>query len=141
MKPEEILSFMQQWEHEYLKANLDFLYAYISPDFVFHSPPFPDIVGLEANHKYDEGTFAAYSDIGFTTNDLFVHDNIVVWRWIWEGTHTGRSPSLDIPPTGKRIKFAGCDVIYWKEDMIVEQWRYCDYLSAMQQMGIIPVAA
>lgn len=104
-------------------------------------PPNPDLVGLEANRQYDEGVFNAYSDIHFTGHQLIVEGDFVAWAWSWEGLHTGVSPSLAVPPTGKTITMHGCDVYRWEGGKIVEQWRYADLFSVLQQMGVIPAAA
>jgi predicted ester cyclase len=64
-------------------------------------------------------------------------DTAVV-RWPWEATHSGVSPSLGIPPTGKRVGIVGCSVFHFKNGKIVEQWEYSDMLGLLQQLGVIP---
>lgn len=118
---------------------LDEFFAHIAPGFVFHRPPFPDVIGLEANRQSDETMGAAFSDSVVHIEELIVEGDRSVLRYTWEAVHTGVSPSLGIPPTGKRVKAPGCSVYHWKEGQIVEMWDYIDMLGLLQQVGVIPV--
>jgi hypothetical protein len=40
----------------------------LSPDFVDHIPPFPDLHGPEGYNRFSAGTFAAYPDARFITD-------------------------------------------------------------------------
>lgn len=141
MNPEQIKALLNKEKEEYNQGNWAYIYAYMSDDYVFHYPPNPDLVGIEANREYDQGVFSAFSDIQFTGHQIIVEGDFAAWTWTWQGVHTGVSPSHRIPPTGKTITMYGCDVYRWQGDKIVEQWRYTDLLSVMQQMGVIPSTA
>ena len=114
MTPEEIKAISNDYAEEYNKGNWAYIYDYMAENYVFHNPPNPDLVGLEANRQNDQGVFSAYSDIHFTGHQLIVEGDFVAWSWTWEGRHTGVSPSLAIPPTGKAITMHGCDVLRWE---------------------------
>jgi predicted ester cyclase len=145
MTPDEIKSFFHSVYTEgkelYSPEMLDEFYARIAPEFVFHRSPFPDVTGIEANRKSDEDTAVAYSEQKLSVDELLVEGDTAVLRYTWEGVHSGASPSLGIPPTGKRVKVAGCSVYHWKDGKMVEMWDYLDVLGLLQQMGVIPAMA
>jgi predicted ester cyclase len=142
MTPDEIKSFFHSVYHEGRvwgsPEMLAEFYAHLAPDIVFHRPPFPDLAGIEANRQSDEAMAVAFSDNKVSIEELIVEGDTAVLRYIWEGVHTGVSPSLGIPPTGKHVKSMGCSVYHWKDGKIVEQWDYLDMLGLLQQMGVIP---
>jgi predicted ester cyclase len=70
--------------------------------------------------------------------EVIIEGDAAVIRWTWEGTHSGVSPSLGIPPTGKRASMVGCSVFHFRNGKIVEQWEYSDTLGLPQQLGVIP---
>jgi predicted ester cyclase len=51
------------------------------------------------------------------------------WWWTWRAKHTGQSPNLPIPATGKGVTLVGCNVSHWANGKIVEEWEYSDYLG------------
>jgi len=120
---------------------LDEFYAHVAPDIVFHRSPFPDVVGIEANRQGDEALGLAFSESVVSIDELIVEGDTSVLRYTWEGVHTGVSPSLGIPPTGKHVKSTGCSVYHWKDGLIVEQWDHFDMLGLLQQLGVVPAAA
>jgi len=117
------------------KGNLNVLDENYATDFVYHIPPHPDIEGLEAFKKFIAGNRSGYPDIQITIDEIIAEGDIAAMRWTYRGTQTGQSPTLGIPPTGKKVTFTGCAVSHWRDDKIVETWNYVDYLGLMQQLG------
>ncbi len=113
-------------------------YGIYTDGIVFQRISFPPVVGKEANKQADAGMLAGFSDVRSTIDDMLVDGEAAVIRWTWEGTHSGTSPSLGIPATGKRVRFVGCSVYYFREGKIAEQWEYGDMLGLLQQLGVIP---
>jgi predicted ester cyclase len=142
MNPENIKIFFHSIYNEErvwgTPEMLDEFYSALALGFIFHRSPFPDLAGIEANRKSDETMAAAFSDNKVSIEELVVAGETAVLRYTWEGTHTGISPSLGIPPTGKHVKSMGCSVYHWKDEKIVEMWDYLDMLGLLQQMGVIP---
>lgn len=64
--------------------------------------------------------------------------NTIVFRYTLYMKHTGVSPNMPVPPTGKELVLKGCDVFHMKDDKIVEMFGYRDYLGILQQLGIAP---
>jgi steroid delta-isomerase-like uncharacterized protein len=139
MTPEEITAaVIKMNEDAWYKRDLDAAYAIYAEDVIFQRFPFPPVIGKVANMQADAGMLAAFSDTRSTIEALLVEGNTAVLRWIWEGAHSGTSPSLDIPPTGKAVKFEGCSVYHFKDGKIVQQWEYGDVLGLLQQLGVVP---
>jgi steroid delta-isomerase-like uncharacterized protein len=138
MAPEEIKAVITKMQEDTCNGNLDAIYQYISDDYIFHRTPLPDTVGREANRKGDEAMLVAFTDNRMTIHEIVVEGNTAVMHYTWQALHTGATPSLGIPPTGKEVKLSGCMIYHWVEDQIVEQWDYTDMLSLMQQLGLIP---
>jgi len=140
-KEEEYKAYAhREIDEAYNKGNLDVLDEHYAADFIYHIPPQPDIEGLEAYKEFIAGNRIGYPDIQITIDDIITEGDKVVTRWTYQGTHTGQSPTLGIPPTGKKVIFTGCSVTHWRDGKIVETWNYVDYLGLMQQLGfnIVP---
>ncbi|HSV85486.1 MAG TPA: ester cyclase [Levilinea sp.] len=92
----------------------------------------------QANREGDEGMLAAFTEPQSTIHKLLVEGDTAAIRGTWKATHSGVSPSLGIPPTGKRVRIVGCSVFHFRNGKIVEQWEYSDMLGMLQQLGVIP---
>ena len=129
-----------QWagEEAWLEGNVDALNEAYAEDYVSHRPPFPDLVGLEAVKQYVAAARLGYSDIEVTYDEWIAEGNSIAYRYTWSAKHTGTSPSLPIPPTGKEVVLQGCVVLHVKDGKGVEEWEYSDYLGFLQQLGVVP---
>ena len=138
MSEELKASVRQLVDEAWNKGNLDALDEAYAADFVQHPPPFPDIVGLEAFKQSIANTRSVYSDIQLTIDEIIIEGDTIATRWTWQGTHTGQSPTLPIPPTGKRVINTGVSVVHTVDGKAVEEWSYGDSLGLFQQLGVVP---
>lgn len=138
MTPQDIKTVLTKIQDDTCKGDLDAIYQYIADDYVFHRTPLPDAAGKEANRKGDEAMLTAFTNNRMTIHEIIVEGDTAAMHYTWQAVHTGVSPSLGIPPTGKEVKLSGCMIYHWKGDKIVEQWDYTDMLGLMQQLGLIP---
>jgi ketosteroid isomerase-like protein len=113
------------------KGNLDALDEIFATDCVFHRPPDPDIVGLEAYKESIRDGMKTLSDFELTLDEIIIEGETSAIHWSWKGTHT---------PTGKEITQTGVRIGHWVDGKLVEDWMYPDRLGFMQQVGfkIIP---
>ena len=86
----------------------------------------------------DAAMLAAFTENRTTIDDMIVDGDRAVMRWTWEAVHTGTSPSLGIPATGKHVRSVGCSVFHFWDGKVSEQWEYSDMLGLLQQLGVIP---
>jgi len=139
MSLEEVKTKIQEaGEEAWHRGNLDALDGVYAADYVSHRPPFPDAIGLEAVKQYVAGTRLAYSDIQMIYDEWVAEGDALAYRYHCSMKHTGTSPSLPIPPTGKELTLHGCLVVHVKDGKVIEEWEYSDYLGFLQQLGIVP---
>lgn len=138
MSNEELKAKLRQAGEEAWKGNLDALDKVYAADYVYHRPPLPDLEGLEAAKQYIADARSAYSDIQWTYDEMIHEGNTTAYRWTWWGKHTGQSPSLPIPPTGKEVTLKGCTVVHWADGKVIEEFEYADFLGFLQQLGVVP---
>ena len=122
----------------WMKGNLDAFDEVYAPDYVWHRPPFPDISGLTALKESVAGMRNAYSNLQVTYDEMIGEGNSIAYRYCVQGKHTGESPSLPIPPTGKDVKLVGCILVRIEDGKVVEEFEYSDYLGFLQQLGVVP---
>ena len=125
-------------EEVWNQGNVDAYAELVAPNIVRHAPPMPDVVGLEALKAYVHDIRGAYSEFTLKIRESILDGDMSAGRFTIEGVHTGASPSIPVPPTGKRIRAEGAIVSRWEDGKIVEEWVYNDYLGLMQQLGVIP---
>ena len=65
-------------------------------------------------------------------------DLVSVRGWI-RGTHLG--PLMDIPPTGKEVRFSIFITYRIADGKIVDHWMLTDNMAMMQQIGAVSSAA
>jgi steroid delta-isomerase-like uncharacterized protein len=139
MLPEEMRAALTKMLDDFWhKEDVEAAYAIYADDVVFQRIPFPPVVGKADNMQADAGTLVAFSNNRVTVDEIIVEGDRAAIRWTWEATHSGVSPSLGIPPTGKRVSIVGCSVFHFRNGKIVEQWEYSDLLGLLQQLGVIP---
>jgi steroid delta-isomerase-like uncharacterized protein len=117
-------------------GNADVLDEFTAADFVYHLPPQPDIVGLEAYKDFIKENHGAYPDLKLTIKKIIVEGNSGAMWWTYEGTQTGGSPTLGIPATGKHVVFSGIALFRVNDEgKTVETWNYVDWVGLMTQLG------
>ncbi|MDZ4179901.1 MAG: ester cyclase [Coriobacteriia bacterium] len=139
MTPDDMKSTIRRANDDcWHMRDLDAAYERFSEDLVFRRVPFPAVKGKTANRKGDEKTLAAYSETRSIIHEVVTEGDTAVAHWTWEGIHTGPSPSLGIPPTGKKVEMSGCSLYHFRDGEIFEVLEFGDLLGMLQQLGVIP---
>ena len=139
MSAEELIGVVREvLEAAYNQGNLAALEELCAADAIFHRPPYPDIEGLEAFREHVADLRRTFSDVRITFDEIIVQEETLARRWTIRGTHTGRSPSMPLPPTGRGVMITGCGMTHLLDGRIVEEWIYADWLGLFQQLGAIP---
>lgn len=128
------------YEEAYNKGNLEVLDDLIAPAYLRHQPPMKDVEGVDAYKRFVTAVRAAYTNFNISLEEILVDGDKTVVRLLLSGKHTGRTPTLMAPPTGKEITMPGCAIATWANGKIVEEWVYNDYMGLTHQFGVMPLA-
>jgi len=120
-------------------GNLDAVEELFAPDCVTHTMfrEHPILHGRDEQRQAIRSLHATFADLAFTVEDCLAGSTEtgeaqVVCRWSASGTHT-RS-YLNVPPTGRRVTWAGATVYRFQGDRIAEDWWYLDRYLIFQQL-------
>ena len=121
------------YEELWSNRNLSIIDETLDPDVKCHETGM-EFNSLEEFKKNVITFFNAFEETKITVTNQLVKENVVVVRFVFEGTHKG--DFIGIAPTGRKIKFAGLEVIRFVNDKIVEIWAEFDQLGLMKQLGM-----
>jgi len=137
MSTEQNKEIMRRFYEEFwCKSNVDAVDELVDPDFVDHQWPADWPQGLEGLKMLIRNLRKAFPDMHETVEDIIAEGDKVVGRFTLHGTHNGEF--LGIPPTGKRVKMDGIDILRIKNGKIVEFWYKEDTLGLFGQLGVFP---
>ncbi len=119
------------------QRRINILDEIIHKDFVNHGFPIP-AKGPEAMKQIANMMISAFPDLQITLEGVLedAETNSVTTRGFWKGTHKGNF--MDIPPTGKEVKVSYIDIWNTNNGKIHENWVQMDFVSLMQQIGVLP---
>lgn len=125
--------YEEVWNHR----KLEIVSEIIAPTHALNDPHLAgSSVGPEAYKGIVARFIAAFPDLRFAIEDLVVEKNKVVAFWTMTGTH--KREYRGVPPTNKKISFDGVTIHHVVNGKIIESFVTMDYLSLMQQLGVIP---
>jgi predicted ester cyclase len=122
----------------WMKGNVDALREVYAANYLCHRPPLPDVRGVEESIGYIAASRGAYSDIQLEYEDMICEGDTIAYRTTWRARHTGQSPTIPIPPTGKELVLQSCSIIHVVDGKIAEEYELSDYLGFLQQLGVVP---
>jgi predicted ester cyclase len=125
-------------EEIYNQGNLDLVYELYSPDIVREVLPMPPIVGQEAVRQYVQDTRAAFPDLHIEIEQTLMAGPRTATSFVLIGTHSGESPIMPVPPTGKKVRMRGVVIGLTQDGRRVSEVAYHDTFGLMQQIGVIP---
>jgi predicted ester cyclase len=125
-------------QEAWMKGNVNALGEVYAAYYVCHRPPLPDVRELEESKDYIAASRDAYSDIQLEYEDMIGEGDTIAYRTTWRAKHTGQSPTLPIPPTGKELVLKSCSIVHVVDGKVVEEYELSDYLGFMQQLGVVP---
>ena len=132
---EEAKAFIDRDLEIWNEGNLAVADDLYDPDYVQHSNELEDIVGIDAFKEDVTILRTDYPDFNVTTEEIIVKNDKIVFRWIATGTNTGTTS--DIPPTGKKFRISGIDIIHVVNGKFVERWMSYNEATVLRQLGFI----
>ncbi len=132
--------FVRAEEEAMLKGNVDELDEIYSPDLVIHSEQFPfqELKGIEARKQQVRANSEAFQIIKLDWDEMVGEGDTIAYRYTIRMKHTGNSPMVPIPPTGKEMVVKGDQFLHLKDGKVCEVFGHIDMLGMLQQLGVMP---
>jgi predicted ester cyclase len=119
-------------------GKVDTLDDLLPPDVTYHVPPFGDM-DREGLKQFVAGFHQAIPDFSIEIDQELVDGDMSAARWTCEGTLTGESPLIPVPPTGKAFRaLTGGHFARWDNGRPVEVWHNGDWLGWLQECDALP---
>lgn len=115
--------------------DMDTVVALATPDARVTSVPFGTTAGVREDWEvWSQG----FPDARIEVKNVVAQGDHVVAEIVGSGTHTGtlRSPTGDIPATGRRVEMPLVEVYRFRDGKIAEMRYYFDAFSLLQQLGL-----
>lgn len=109
----------------------------LAPDLVAFSHGSPGPQSREVHLQGIAMWNAAFNDTRFTIEEQIAEGDKVATRSTMRSVHSG-GEFLGLPPTGKQVEISGITIERIRDGKIVERRVSGDWLSIMQQLGLIP---
>ena len=139
MSAEEYKNMVNRYFDALNNQNLDALDELFVENYVSHeNPPRPDGIGVEQFKKFIASFYSSYPDAHFTVEEILIDGDAIAIRWRCEATHTGPTPNLHIPPTGKKVFIIGCTIEHVKNGKFFDEWGFWDQSALLEQLGVLP---
>ena len=128
--------YNEAWNAHDLDANME-MHA---PDMVFANHTAGESASGGEVRDHIGSIFKSWPDIRFETERLYARDGVVTQEWTATATHSEEMTRGDIvaPPTGKKVSWAGVDVIPFEGGKVKRKDVYSDSVSILRQVGLLP---
>jgi heme-degrading monooxygenase HmoA/predicted ester cyclase len=123
-KQKEIIQ--REIEEAWNKGNVSVLDEHIADDFIRHSPPHPDVKGLDGLKEYITNTHKYYSKFHTTIEEILVDGNSTLTRFTINAVRQG--DNMEVTSTGTSVD-------HWENGKDIERWVHVDMLGMFQQLG------
>ena len=140
MSLEENKELVRQLYRAMDAADYATLETLIASDMVNHDPGLPPLPpGPEGYKQVVSMLHTGFPDGKFEVQDMIAEGDLVVSRWIYNGTHEGEFAG--VPATGKKVSVTGTVIQRIENGKSAEHWAIWDVLGMLTQMGAIPVGS
>jgi steroid delta-isomerase-like uncharacterized protein len=135
----DLRAMIDDYNDAWNRHDVDAIVALHAPDMVFENHTAGERAEGDAVRRHIAGIFASWPDLAFETRRLYVGDDLVVQEWTASATHDHelRRGDLVSPASGRRIEWAGCDVIPCADGLIKRKDVYSDSVGILRQVGLL----
>ena len=121
------------------KKDLDGVLSMMDDAVVDHQIPPEMPNGKAGATAFFNMMFGSAPDMSFEILDSLVSGNRIAIRSRVTGTQTG--PFMQMPATGKPFDVEGIDIVQVNDEgKVTEHWGIFDFMTMMQQVGLVPQA-
>lgn len=135
----------KKWTDAYNRHDARAVAAFYAQDCVAYDPSSPEpLKGRAAIEKDAADFFRAFPDLRVEVINIFEKGDRAAGELKFTGTNNGplTTPMGEVPATGKHFDMRGALVGRINaEQLLVEERRYYDTGTLMQQLGLAPQAA
>lgn len=135
----------KRWTDAFNRHDARAVAAHYTQDCVAYDPFYPEpLRGRAAVEKDNADFFRAFPDLRVEVISIFEKGDRAAGEISMTGTNSGPlvTPTGEVPATGKRLDLRGVVVGRINaENLIVEERRYYDTGTMMQQLGLAPQVA
>ncbi len=118
-------------------GSLDLIDELGAASLSVYYPIFPRVFQGTGAFKQLMTTFrAAFPDASVNVDEEIAENDKVVIRWTFSGTHKGTL--MNIPPSGKQVKWTGISIYRITGGKVVEERGEEDFLGFLRQTGAVP---
>ncbi len=123
-----------RWHEDVINAgDLSVIDEIAAQDIVHHAGTFPDGVGLAAVQSVLGALLTGFPDVQHTVEAVITDGDLVVTRWVAEGTHAGAFQGYE--PTGQRVSWTGINIFRIECGKIAEEWSEIDGTGRIAQIA------
>jgi steroid delta-isomerase-like uncharacterized protein len=100
--------------------------------------------GIEAIRERLARDLTAFPDAKYIVETFFAEGDKFADEWTFIGTNTGplRLPDgTEMPATGRTVEIKGMEYVEVRDEKIIVDNLYYDFLAAIAQLGLIPEGA
>lgn len=119
------------------QGNFTTLYELTSDDFTIFYPIMPAPMDRDAYAALMKDVHTGFPDFRVTVEEAIAQGNQVLVRWTAAGTQTGPIQLLNLPPTGKAIRYTGMVIYRIVQGKIREARGEEDTLGLLKQLGVL----
>ena len=126
------------FEEVWNKGRAEAMDEMLDPDVIIHGlvdSNGNEVRGADAFRSFYESFRGAFPDIQVIVEDTVAEGDKIAARCTVKATHSGKG--LAVSPTGNSVEFTGMCMLRVKDERIVEAWNSFDFLTMMQQIGVI----
>jgi steroid delta-isomerase-like uncharacterized protein len=136
MTREEIGQFIARRQESWKQHDIDRLTSDHAEEGVLDTPFAGGAVkGRAAIEKLYRGFLAGFPDLAFERTEHLIDGDRVVQILTVTGTNNGGF--MDLPPTGKKVRFPLVAIFTLKDGLIVEERRIYDFTGVLMQAGVL----
>src|SRR3954454_21933999 len=105
-------------------------------DYIAHAPESIQTAALDSDAwvEFLGGFLEGFPDLHLEVLDSSADAGTTDQRILFTGTHTGSFRGL--PPTGRKVRFAGLEINRMLDGRVAEHWFQLDAVAVFEQLGL-----
>jgi steroid delta-isomerase-like uncharacterized protein len=135
MSTEQNKAMLKRIFSELNKGNFNVIDELFAEDFVDRYPAPGETPNKEGFKQFLSGTHKSFPDWRWSLEDILAEGDKVAYRFTMHGTDKGGY--IGLPPTGKKVSFAGIGILRFANGKVLERWTIADSMTLLHQLGLV----